>query len=115
MESILYPFQKDGLFPVIFWKYLFIPDVLTKIFFFSSANYKEFINDNYFIFLIFGVLTVLSCIYFPIIYVVTWMKANASADDANWSVLAKIYIILSFSSSNVAFIVAGGGVLYVLQ
>lgn len=115
MTSIFYPFQKCSCLSIVFWKYLFIPDILVKVLFFNSAAFKEFITQNIVIYYLFWGLTVISCIYFPIMYVITWRKASAYGGQADWSVLAKIYVILSFSSSHIAFILAGSGRLFVFQ
>ncbi len=83
--------------------------------FFNLGKFKEFITDNIVIYYFLVGLIVVSCIYFPVMYVNTWLKASDYKNNLNWSVLAKIYVILSFSSSHVAFIVVGGGRLFVFQ
>ncbi len=93
----------------VFWKFLFIPDVIVKSIFYLCANHKEYLASHFITFWLVNILAIFSCIYFPIIYVLTWKKANAYKENLNSSVLVKIYIILSASISNSAFIVIGGG------
>lgn len=113
--SIFYPIEKHSGLSKVFWKYLFFPDILIKVLFFNSAAFKDYLTENIVFYYLFAALTLVSCIYFPFLYVVTWIKANKYKGDPNWSVLAKIYVILSFSSSHIAFIVVGSGRLFVFQ
>ena len=107
------PFQfsskvENTLFEV-FWKFLFIPDVIVKSVFYLCANHKEFLASHFITYWLITILAIFSCIYFPIIYVLTWKKANSNKENLSSNVLAKIYIILSASISNSAFIILGGG------
>jgi len=109
MGPIFYPINSGNRFSKLFWAYLFLPDIIVKLITFYSADYKEYITSNHVIYYFLYGLIIISCIYFPIVYVITWKKAHAYKGEMNWSVLAKIYIVLSLSVSNFAFMVVGGG------
>ena len=98
----------DELYSV-FWKFLFIPDILVKLLFSLSAGHKDFLASNIIFYWLITIIAIVSCIYFPVLYVLVWKKANSYAGSPNWSVLAKIYVILSASISNSVFMVIGGG------
>ena len=115
MSQILNVNVKNINFSKLFWKYLFMPDVLTKLIFFQSLKYNEFITNSSIMYYVFFGLTVFTCIYFPIMYVYTWVSASAYKGEVDWSVLAKIYIILSLSISNVVHIVVGAGKLVIFH
>lgn len=112
MGPIFYPTKNRNNFSKLFWTFLFLPDVIVKLITFYSADYKEYIISNYIIYYFLYGLVIISCIYFPLIYVIVWKKAHSYREEVNWGVLAKIYIVLSLSISNFSFMVIGGGRLF---
>lgn len=101
--------KDNGQLSTIFWKFLFFPDIGVKFIFYICAGHKEYLSNNFVFYWALTAFAIISCIYFPVIYVLTWKKANIYEGFRNWSVLAKLYIILSASISNSAFMVLGGG------
>ncbi len=101
--------KNNGQLFCFFWKLLFIPDVFVKFLFFICAGHKEFLATHFVYYWLITIIAIVSCIYFPVLYVLTWKKANTYTGSPDWSVLAKLYIILSASLSNTAFMVIGGG------
>jgi len=92
----------------VFWKYLFIPDILVRLLFYLCGDHKEYLATYVIYYWSINLIAFTSCIYFPVLYVLTWKKANSYKDSPNLSVLAKIYVLLSASISNFAYMVIGG-------
>ncbi len=92
----------------VFWKFLFIPDVLVRLLFYFCGDHKEYLATNVIYYWSITFIAIASCLYFPLIYILTWKKANSFEGSPNLSVLAKIYVILSASISNFAYMVIGG-------
>ena len=104
-----HPFKTNSSLFSVFWNYLFIPDLIIKLLFFTCSNYKAHILDTYLLFYTFLITAYISCIYFPIIYFIVWKKAHIYKGDLTWSTLAKLYIVLSLGMSNFGFMIVGGG------
>ena len=92
----------------LFWKYLFLPDLSSRLLLWLIAK-TEVINIVIYNILVF--IIYLSCIYLPMIYIVVWRKAHLYRGDPIWSTYTKLYIILSAASSNFAYIFIGQGVI----
>ena len=88
------------------WKYLIIPDFVTRI---LTYIFNNIINlDIYVISAPILFVIYFSCVYFPIAYIFFWQKSKQVRTESNSTVLIQLYIILSASSSNAAFVLAGG-------
>ena len=75
-------------------------------------GYARIIKDISILSFLYSALVILiytSCLYLPMIYIAAWKKASAYKGDPLWSTFTKLYVILSASSSNFAYIFMGGG------
>ena len=98
---------QEGLFKRLkIWKHLIIPDFVTRILTYVSNNIID--HDIYVISAPTLALIYFSCAYFPIMYILFWQKSKQANTESNSIVLIHLYIILSASSSNAAFVLAGG-------
>ena len=90
--------------------YLFCPDLASKLLLWLSSALKEMAKFMI-LYEIIVLFIYLSCLYLPVIYVIIWMKSTQYRGDPVWGTFAKLYVILSAASSNVAYIFIGQGVI----
>lgn len=106
----LYPLAKESDLNDLFWIYLFCPDLASKLLLWLSSVLKEMAKFMI-IYEIIVLFIYLSCLYLPVIYVIIWAKSTQYRGDPVWGTFAKLYVILSAASSNVAYIFIGRGVI----
>ena len=106
----MYPYRKESTLNTIFWPYLFMPDLISRLLLVSSAELSG--TDTFSLFYGSAVFLVyISCLFMPLLYVITWVKSNKYMGDPILATLAKLYVILSAASSNFAYMVIGQGTL----
>ena len=102
--------SKETKLTSLFWLYLFFPDAISRLLLWLISDIREIFALNV-IYSAVKALIYLSCVYFPVLYVIIWQKATRYRGDPIWATFTKLYVILSAASSNFAYIFIGQGVI----
>ena len=102
---VVYPFTTSNSTDNIFWHYLFIPDLISRAITYLALSMNHVYEHKLLSTANFLILFT-TCIYFPILYTLTWLKMKNFKGNYHNEASKKIYIILSASSSNLFYVLA---------